>query len=98
HSTYARWVLKGQKGLEPYRGFCEALTRAAEEAQVRLVERIEQHSIGDWRAAAFILERRNKKDWGRHETIDATITSKADEDLERRLLKGREGDARGETR
>jgi len=44
------------------------------------------------------LERRHKKDWGRHKTIDATVTSKLDEELERRLLKGREANARGETR
>jgi len=51
-----------------------------------------------WRlAAAFLLERRHKKDWGRHETIDATVTSKLDEELERRLLKGREANARGDT-
>ena len=56
------------------------------------------HAIEDWRAAAFLLERRQKKDWGRHETLDATVTTKLDEDLERRLLKGREANARGETR
>ena len=50
-----------------------------------------------WRAAAFLLERRHKKDWGRHETIDATVTSQLDAELERRLLKGREANARGDT-
>ena len=59
---------------------------------------VRSHAVGDWRAAAFLLERRHKKDWGRHETIDATVTSKLDEELERRLLKGREANARGETR
>src|SRR5437667_437109 len=63
-STYSRWVVKGEKGQEPYRTFCDGLMRAAEEAQVKFVERIEQHSIGDWRAAAFLLERRNRKEWG----------------------------------
>ena len=76
----------------------EALTRAEQQAIVSLVEIVRSHAIGDWRAAAFLLERRQRKDWGRHETIDATVTSKLDEELERRLLKGREANARGETR
>ena len=30
---------------------------------------------GDWRAGAFMLERKYKKDWGSHEQIDATVVS-----------------------
>ena len=51
----------------------EALTRAEQEAVVSLVDLVRGHAVGDWRAAAFLLERRHKKDWGRHETIDATV-------------------------
>ena len=76
----------------------EALTRAEQEAVVSLVDLVRSHAVGDWRAAAFLLERRHKKDWGRRETIDATVTSQLDAELERRLLKGREANARGETR
>ena len=97
-STYFKWLERGRAGESPYREFMEALTRAEQQAIVSLVKIVRSHAIGDWRAAAFLLERRQKKDWGRHETLDATVTTKLDEDLERRLLKGREANARGETR
>ena len=97
-STYFKWLERGRAGESPYREFIEALTRAEQQAIVSLVKIVRSHAIGDWRAAAFLLERRQKKDWGRHETLDATVTTKLDEDLERRLLKGREANARGETR
>ena len=97
-STYFKWLERGRAGESPYREFMEALTRAEQQAIVSLVEIVRSHAIADWRAAAFLLERRQKKDWGRHETLDATVTTKLDEDLERRLLKGREANARGETR
>ena len=97
-STYFKWLERGRAGESPYREFIEALTRAEQQAIVSLVEIVRSHAIGDWRAAAFLLERRQKKDWGRYDTLDATVTTKLDEDLERRLLKGREANARGETR
>ena len=97
-STYFKWLERGRAGESPYREFMEALTRAEQEAVVSLVDLVRSHAVGDWRAAAFLLERRHKKDWGRHETIDATVTSQLDAELERRLLKGREANARGETR
>ena len=49
----------------------------------------------DWRAAAFFLERKFQEQWGRHDRTDVTMTTKRDEDLERRLLKGRELNAKG---
>ena len=89
---------RGRNGESPYREFCDAVTRAEQESVVSLVDLVRSHAVGDWRAAAFLLERRHKKDWGRRETIDATVTSQLDAELERRLLKGREANARGETR
>jgi len=34
-----------------------------------------------------------KKDWGRHETIDATVSTQRAQDIERRLIAGRERNA-----
>ncbi len=51
---------------------------------------IQRQAGRDWRAAAFLLERRHKKDWGRHETIDATVSTQLAQDIERRLIAGRE--------
>ena len=82
NSTFTRWWEKGEAGHEPYATFCKELTRAEIEAQANLVELVRSHAIGDWRAAAFLLERKHKKDWGRHETIEATVTQQLDEDLD----------------
>jgi hypothetical protein len=46
--------------------------------------------LGDWRASAFLLERKHRARWGRHETVDATVNTQRAQDIERRLLKGRE--------
>jgi hypothetical protein len=55
-----------------------------------LVAKINKAAEFDWRAAAFLLERKHKKDWGRHESIYATVATQRAQDIERRLLKGRE--------
>jgi hypothetical protein len=47
-------------------------------------------SCSDWRAGAFLLKRKHKKDWGRHEQIDATVSTQRADEIKRRLLMGRE--------
>jgi len=46
------------------------------------------------KSGAFLLERRYQARWKKHEQVNATLTTKMDEDLERRLLKGRELNAK----
>jgi hypothetical protein len=43
--------------------FLESTTRAREEAEAVLVQRIQSASAKDWRAALALLERRNPDDW-----------------------------------
>ena len=54
--------------------FLEAVTRAKSVAEVALVAKIAKAGEKDWRANAFILERRNPTDWGQRAHIRADIT------------------------
>ena len=55
--------------------FAEALTRARACAERREVELIVKHAETDWRAAAWMLERRNPARYGRNPTqhVDLTV-------------------------
>jgi hypothetical protein len=72
-ATYYRWMERGALEGEapeddPYRRFRAEVERAladAEIADVGLIERAARN--GDWRAAAFLLERRHRERWRRGE-------------------------------
>ena len=77
---------QAKQGIEPYREFSEAIRLAESEAEAELVRMIRTAGPTDWRAAAFLLERRFQARWEKHEQVDATLTTKLDEEIERRLL------------
>jgi transposase len=62
-----RWTKRGEKqasGL--FREFCMALREADAVAELRCIRRLNQAACdGDWRAAAWMLERRFPERWGR---------------------------------
>lgn len=49
-----------------------ALARAEAEAEVRMVELVRAHAVGDWKAAAWILERRHPERYGRRDKVDVS--------------------------
>ncbi len=53
----------------PYVEFSEAITRATHAAETGLVSRLEANE--DWRAQAFLLERRHRERWGKTEQVQA---------------------------
>ena len=72
----------------PYGEFCRALKRADLEAELACLRQIKEAAQnGDWRAAAWMLERRYPEKWGRRcarrrESEEAlTVQSKAYERL-----------------
>lgn len=76
YSTFRFWVLKGEDMIKKKeRGetgikkefieFLEILHAAEAEAQINLVTKINIAGEKDWRAYAFILERRFGKDWAK---------------------------------
>lgn len=80
-STGWEWLARGT-GRDPDRPstpefaeFAEALTRARARAEQREVELILRAAEDDWRAAAWMLERRNPARYGRNPTqrLDVTL-------------------------
>ena len=88
-TTLYRWMKRGERQPDgPYGEFCRALKRAdleAELACLRQIKEAAQH--GDWRAAAWMLERRYPEKWGRRRARrdesegELTVRSKAYERL-----------------
>jgi hypothetical protein len=53
--------------------FASLLSRAEQEAEVALVANIRLAGQADWRAHAWLLERRNPTAWGRRDRLDVKI-------------------------
>lgn len=86
--TVYRWMERGrnastmlEEGAEVedgelrYLDFCDAVEKAraiAENRNVQLVQRAAME--GTWQAAAWFLERTNRKHWGRHESVEIAGT------------------------
>jgi transposase len=66
--TFARW-------LKRYADFADAVVRAEATVELRAVVTIRQaFNAGDWKAAAFWLERRRNKEWGRQVKVEIINT------------------------
>lgn len=64
--TFYDWLKKGEAGRAPYAEFAEAVKGAESRAVVGWLVQIEQAArSGTWQAAAWKLERRYPKIWGR---------------------------------
>jgi hypothetical protein len=72
YSTFNNWM---QDPRPKYVKFLEAVKRANADALLDLVARINAASKVDWRAAAWILERRFKNDFGA--AVDVTTQGEA---------------------
>ena len=66
-TTLYRWMKRGERQPDgPYGEFCRALKRADLEAELACLRQIKEAAQnGDWRAAAWMLERRYPEKWGR---------------------------------
>ncbi|MGH2973610.1 MAG: transposase [Solirubrobacterales bacterium] len=71
-ATFHRWIARGKRETKgAYYDFYESVERASAEAQVHAVALIKKAAAdGEWRAAAYFLERRHPEGWRRHESID----------------------------
>jgi hypothetical protein len=65
-ATLYRWLERGGKQRSgPLRDFADAVTKAQGESETRLLTLITKSaSAGEWRAAAWLLERRNPELYG----------------------------------
>lgn len=68
--TIYRWICEGEGAAEGSlaRQFCHALKAALAEAEHRCVVTV-QKGGPEWKAAAWILERRNPTVWGKRRTV-----------------------------
>lgn len=71
-ATFQRWLAEGEKSpRSKFREFCEDCKKAQAEWQASMVRVVERHAVGagdltpTWQAAAWLLERRDHKNWGR---------------------------------
>lgn len=66
--TLRNWVKRGQEGRAPYRAFLEQLAVADAECEAAMVAILHQAATtdrpGDWRAKAWMAERRLRRNWG----------------------------------
>lgn len=71
-ATLHRWLKRGAEGEEPFAGFGNQVESALAEAELRDLARIDRAAESMWQAAAWKLERRNPKMWGRREYTEMT--------------------------
>jgi hypothetical protein len=78
--TMYNWIRWGGEGKAPYAAFLVKLEQAESEAEDVLVVHVRQQAKLDWRAAAWLLERRGSKRWGYKAQVEFTV-DEALEDL-----------------
>lgn len=76
-TSLREWVRKDEAGVPRYRGVGAALQKARADGETRLLARIVKAGEEDWKAAAWILERRHPESYAK---------------IERRELSGPNGD------
>lgn len=80
YDTFNRWRIKGRTYEAPqeFCDFCDRLELAQAKAVDSLVETVRKAaSKGDWKAAAWMLERRHPEEWerlGRTSNQESTLT------------------------
>ena len=81
-STHYRWMKQGQEGIEPYRGYWEAIKKAEAEAEMEAVVDIRNEGKKNWTANAWYLERKFSERWGRKDKLTQEISGKDGKPIE----------------
>lgn len=81
-STHYRWMDQGEKGIEPYRGYRDAIKRAEASAEMKAVKVIQAASLDNWTAGAWYLERKFPDKWGRKDKLTQEISGKDGKPIE----------------
>ena len=68
-STYRKWMMRGEDGEEPFVTFRTAATRAKADGIRALVVTVRKAAKDDWRAAAWMLERREPEEWSKRTEV-----------------------------
>ena len=74
--TFYDWMAKGKEGKKPYVQFSQAIEKAKGECETLLLSKLMKAiDQGDWKAAAWMLERKYTERWGRPIQVDHTQTN-----------------------
>ena len=65
-STLNEWLIRGERGLQPYKDFAEAFRQAEAECEAGAVRTLKGAGDDDWRATAQFLGRRFPERWSDH--------------------------------
>jgi transposase-like protein len=71
-STFYEWLTRGGRGEEPFKALADAVEKAAAESEARDVMVIGKAAEKQWQAAAWRLERKDPKKWGRKDGLEIT--------------------------
>lgn len=71
-NTVATWLKKGRNGEKPYDEFVAAVERAKHQWEAAAAIRVTKAADKDWKAAAWLLERRRHETWGAREKLELT--------------------------
>jgi transposase len=71
YSTVKKWLKRGREAKSgEYFAFFTRVSRARERCTASLTEFIQKAAPGDWRAAAWMLERRAPKRWSKTQSVE----------------------------
>lgn len=71
-TTFYEWLQRGGRGEQPFASLAAAVEKAAGEAEVRDVLMVGRAAETQWQAAAWRLERKEPKRWGRKDGLEIT--------------------------
>jgi hypothetical protein len=83
YATICQWMSRGKgthptrKKTEEYVSFVDDVTRAIADAEMILISRVNNASLEDWRAAAWILPRRHPERWSDKHRLEREATKQA---------------------
>lgn len=68
--TFYNWLSRGGRGEEPFTALVDAIENATAQAEARDVALIGKAAETYWQAAAWRLERKNARRWGRKDHLE----------------------------
>jgi hypothetical protein len=80
--TFYQWLKAGQNGNARFSDFSDAVTRAMAAAEIGSVAKIKLAGEGDWRAAAWLLERRHPDRWANTQRIELMVKKQLEDALD----------------
>lgn len=89
YNTFGEWMRRGE-GTDPDRGknaefaiFATEVKEAIAAGEFSSVLRIRQAEKKDWRAAAWMLERRHPERWANSQRVQMEVDKKVDKEMEK---------------